>query len=86
MCLVGSSISRNRGLSNRYQQATDFGHHGKRDQEVGEKRTYSLLSADCLPRIFAPDLEIVCVKSLKDAEKLFVAPVDFGAQDRRIQG
>ena len=36
MCLV-SSISRNRGLSNRYQQTTDFGHYVKRNQEVGDK-------------------------------------------------
>src|SRR6266403_1528896 len=31
------SISRNRCLSNRYHQATDFGHYVKRNQEVGDK-------------------------------------------------
>jgi len=40
------SIPRNRGLSNRYQQTTDFSHYVKRDKEVEEKRAYSALSTN----------------------------------------
>src|SRR6266576_6999560 len=78
------SISRNRGLSNGYQQTTDFGHHVKRNQEVGEKRAHFRLSTNRFFPGFAAYLDIVIVKSVEDFKIFFEAFADVGPDDGRI--
>src|ERR1700730_1334772 len=78
------SVSRNRALSNRYQQATDFGHYVKRDQEAEKKGAHSLLSTDRHFVGFATYLDIVAVECVKNLIVLFEAFTDFGLDDRRV--
>ena len=78
------SISRNRGLSEGYQQTADFGHHVKRNQEVGEKCAHSRLSTDGFFAGFAAYLDIVGVKYIKDLKVLFEAIADLGLDDGGI--
>src|SRR3981189_3100928 len=50
---LACSISGDRGLSNGYQQTTDFGHGVQREQEIEEKRAHFRLSANCPSPAFA---------------------------------
>jgi hypothetical protein len=78
------SISRNRGLSNGYQQTTDFGHYMKWDKEVEEKRAYFRLSTNRLFPGLAACLDVIGVKGVEDLKILFEALADVGLDDGRI--
>src|SRR5262249_37507310 len=78
------SISGNRGLSEGYQQTADFGHHVKRNQEVGEKCAHSRLSTNRFFCGFATYLDIVVIKCVKNLKVLFEAFVDLGLEDGRV--
>jgi hypothetical protein len=77
-------ISRNRGLSDGYQKATDFGHYVKRDKEVEEKRAYPRLSTNRFFPGFAACLDVIGVKGIEDLKVLFEAFADVGLDDGRV--
>jgi hypothetical protein len=78
------SISRDRGLSNRYQETTNFGHYVKWDKEVEEKRAYSRLSTNQFFPGFSAYLDVISVKFIEDLKILFEAFTDVRPDDGRV--
>jgi hypothetical protein len=81
---LACNISRNCGLPDGYQKATDFGHYVKRDKEVEEKRAYSRLSTDRFFPGLAACLDVIGVKGVKDRKVLFEAFADLSLDDGRV--
>jgi hypothetical protein len=77
-------ISRNRGLSNRYQQTSDFGHYVKWNQEVVDKGAQSRFSPNRSFPGFAAYLDIISIKFVEDFKILFEAFADVGLDDGRV--
>ena len=75
---LGGAVSRNRSQMNGYRQSGNLSHHVKRNQEIQQNGTHSLLPTNCLRRIFTAYLDILGVKLVKDLQRLLVAPGDFG--------
>src|SRR5262245_53148093 len=70
---ITRSISGNRGLSNGYRQATNFGHDVKRDEKVEKNRAHPRLPSDRSFPGVATYLDFVRVKGVKDFKILFEA-------------
>jgi len=78
------SISRNRCLSNRYQETADFGHYVKRNQERGYKWPHSRFSPNRFFPDFAAYLDIISIKFVENLKILFEAFADVGLDDGRV--
>jgi hypothetical protein len=76
-----SEISGDRGLSDNCEQAADFSHYVKRDQEVREKRAYSVFSTNRFVCGLATYFNIVRVIGVEYREIVFESFADLGARD-----
>src|ERR1700737_1646657 len=80
---LACNISRNRTLSNGYQQTIEFGHY-KGHQEVSEECAHSRLSTNRFSSGVAGYLDIVVIKDVEDLKELFEAFADVSLGDCRI--
>src|SRR6202162_6555225 len=82
----GRDISRNRTLSDGYEQPTNFGHYMKRRKEVGQKCADSRLSSNRFLQGVASHRNVVSVKRIEDLKIFLVALANFCLGDGLVQG
>ena len=81
---LACNISRNRALSNGYQQTIDFGHYMEGHQEVSQECAHSRLSTNRFFPSVAGYLDILVVKDVEDLKVLFEAIADVGLDNGLI--
>jgi hypothetical protein len=80
------SISRNRCLSNRYQETAYFGHDVKRNQERGDKSADSRFSTNRFFPVFAAYLDVISIEIVEDLKIFLAALASFCLDDGLVQG